>query len=743
MGSCRKSALKPLILPNLFLIRKTEHKPVTMVLPEQGYLPFGLQTGNNDEAEFSSYVASMAYNDVSRELTITGGTYGNYFKPGANQSENPSGSDCFVAILHLPHQGTSGSTSKSNDKLSWVRRRQFGNSSASEFCSAVKVGGRGRIIALGHSGEGSIFQSLLPYGNSHRSIYGMILELDDKVELKRGMLLHSNQVQYPVAVALDPTTEDLYVAQLFSEDKPSDLQVGPNSNNRTFRGGADLSTSGYSVPSYGIKFSVRLQHFSTKENSTSTLQARSSEIGESFHSGWSREFGTLDTESVQISSLSYASSSALLLGGYTHGSGSAFGMSEASDKGTLDGFVTAIDPSTGNIVYAKRIESLVKTGNDWVLGLCRHNDIASSEVFVVGMTDGVFDSTYLQREGVLSSRKNYMDAFLLKLDLNGMEILWSRQIGGVFPEQLEVFTGKGTEVHGTACVVTPDGNHVYMAGNVKDGTALSIVNQTNIESLGSNDIFISKFRSEDGILEFAKQVGSSEDDSLAQGDSLATDSLGNLILVGNTRGSMYRRKKKTGIADIFTMSISTTGAFVTPFDAVIEIPANPSEISGDKRASSARVFVAMTLLCCGLLLLFRRRVIRAKERMILEEYLAQTQVTTISESVTGGWHATDSDQQEAQSIRKQLSYGERRAAVISDAKENNDQGLWNNVERQERRKSGREEAYGEIYNLLSLASKRLSLDSEPDVKPEDKTTKQQKTDESLSRDDMWDKEILL
>ncbi len=51
--------------------------------------------------------------------------------------------------------------------------------------------------------------------------------------------------------------------------------------------------------------------------------------------------------------------------------------------------------------------------------------------------------------------------------------MWSRQISGIFPDDLEVVTGKGPQVHGLACVVTPEGGHVYMDGNVKDGVVLS------------------------------------------------------------------------------------------------------------------------------------------------------------------------------------------------------------------------------------------------------------------------------
>ena len=104
--------------------------PENSAASDEKYMPFGFQTGAGNNLNYSSYAAGMVYNNHAQELTITGGTYSNYFKPGESESENP-GPDCFVAILHLPHKHPSmPSQISAISEASWVRRRQFGNPNA-------------------------------------------------------------------------------------------------------------------------------------------------------------------------------------------------------------------------------------------------------------------------------------------------------------------------------------------------------------------------------------------------------------------------------------------------------------------------------------------------------------------------------------------------------------------------------------------------------------------------------------
>jgi hypothetical protein len=488
------------------------------------------------------------------------------------------------------------------------------------------------------------------------------------------------------------------------------------------------------------------------------------------------------------------SSSTLLLGGYTTGSGEAFGAPNDQSKGNIDGFITALDPSTGDIVHSKRIDSIELSGNDRVIGLCRDNNTTSTEVFVVGITDGVFDTTYLKREDGLPS-KNKNDAFLLKLDLNGMEIVWTRQIGGAFPDDLEVVTGRGPQVHGMACAVTPDGEHVYMAGNVKDDAVLSIVNQTNFVSAGSNDIFVSKFRTDDGTLEFAKQIGSSEEDSLAQGNSLATDAEGGLIVLGNTRGSMYRAKENAGIADIFTMSIGRDGDFIPPLE--LQAKKGPHDNRYDDgiaqtdplnylRYQNSLVAICtllgLAIILVGVALIMRHQRLRTIEKASVNAYVGGSDgsATTITENISSDRYAarlSNRDSVGGKRGRDRLLYDKKPASYIGSGREISEssgsvistlgrrkpsvESLRRSITSESLRtknrrtskglkdqENGRSDSnpYGEVYDLLALATKRLSLESDHDYKTEinrirDKK-KGPKQSEEMSLDEIWNLEVL-
>ena len=482
------------------------------------FTPFGLQAGNDETSTKSAYATSMVYNDHNKELTILGGTYSNYFYPEAEQDNNKIGSDCFIAIQNLRYPG----------KLSWVRRRQYGNPSVQEFCSDIHSRQGGRYIVVGYSGDEGILSHLLPYTDTRRSVYGMLLDIDEKIGLEGGLLLHSNQVQYPIAVTTDETGNEIFVAEIFSDVKPEASELNPILNGAFDGAGEDASATAYAVPSSELSFSVRLQKLEGATN-RSVLE---SGVSESFHSEWSREYGALKMENVQVSTLDYVSPSMLLMTGFTRGQGEAFGKLGDNSTGTLDSFVTILDPSSGQILGSKRIESVLP-GDVKILGTCRGN--RTNEVYIVGMTSGLFDATYTYHVEDGLNQHN-VDAFIQKINLDAMEGMWSRQLAAIFDASVGPEVGKGAEVHGLACAVTPDGEEVFLAGNVIGGASLVMPSGQTVLSCGGTDIFVTKFHAEEGTLEFATQIGSTGDDSLASKKSLSTDADGNLIVLGNTNG---------------------------------------------------------------------------------------------------------------------------------------------------------------------------------------------------------------
>jgi hypothetical protein len=218
------------------------------------------------------------------------------------------------------------------------------------------------------------------------------------------------------------------------------------------------------------------------------------------------------------------------MAGYTTGIGRVFGFPSNRSSTSFGGFVTKIHPGSGNVLEAKRIESNIDSSNERVLALCSPSNATSDFVYAAGVTDGLFDNTNLTEvENDGWHRKN--SAFLLKIDIETMEIIWSRQLGARFVDGPMDTVGSGDrpQVYGMACVVTPDVEFVYMAGAVKDGAALSLRYDHSFRSAGADDIFVAQFGTHDGSLQFSKQMGTYEDDYLALGTSLATDVEGNLI----------------------------------------------------------------------------------------------------------------------------------------------------------------------------------------------------------------------
>lgn len=590
------------------------------------FKPFGLQTGNDDPSSKSSYATSMVYNDHNQEVTIIGGSYSDYFRPGVERDDEKIGSDCFIAVQDLRH----------NQKLSWVRRRQYGDPSVQEFCSDIHLREGGRYIALGYADEDSVLSRMLPNGDIRRSVYGMVIDLDENIQLDGGILLHSNEVQYPIAVTTDRSGDEIFVAEIFSDTKPEDFQVNSMLSGSLDGVGEDASATAYAIPAYGLSFSVRLQKLTSINNLVGAT--RQSGVSESFHSEWSREYGTVDMDNVQVSTIEYISPSILLMTGFTRGQGEAFGEPSDSSTGTLDGFVMTVDPSSGQMLRSKRIESSVLPGDDRILGTCLGNSI--NEVYIVGMTEGLFDSTYIYKQEDRST-EHHVYAFIQKVELDEMRVVWSRQVGAIFNGERSSDDKTSPQVHALACAVTPDGEEVFMAGNVKDGASLVMPTGQSFLSGGGNDVFVTKFGTEEGNLMFAAQIGSEGDDSLASKKSLSTDSDGNLIILGNTNGSMYRKRSQpTANTDIFTMSVGRErGDFISPFDSMTkteelsggsffghryEDPVQQARYENIMAALLTLLCLVFVLLCCFQFLYWRKAAHELEKGSAVEKATIET-----------------------------------------------------------------------------------------------------------------------
>ena len=234
----------------------------------------------------------------------------------------------------------------------------------------------------------------------------------------------------------------------------------------------------------------------------------------------------------------------LLVAGSTRGSSRTLGGHQRSfnvfDADAMHGFVTRLDPSVGVVLGTHAVHAAVVSSHRptvRILGLCHaagDTTYDNHAVYIAGMTDGII----LQGQSTVPETTPQMgvyQAFLQKIHVATFDVLWTKQLPAAKFSSLDAV--RPGSVQGMACAVTPDGRQVYLGGMVRDGAALTldggVTNAT--ASGGGDDLFLAQFATEDGSLNYVRQMGSPWDDALASGVSLVSDKYGNAILLANTR----------------------------------------------------------------------------------------------------------------------------------------------------------------------------------------------------------------
>jgi hypothetical protein len=546
----------------------------------------GIQS--NDDALDSSYASSMVYDAKSHRVFVTGVTYGSYFDPRAMKNDEDDGdetSDCFVGILQLPMG------EDHNLDPVWLRRVTIGEPNISESCSDIFTGDRDtsrEIYLVGHSerslgilaslypdlaalsdnpGTSPAVASLYPdlaNPSTSPAVYGMLLDLTWSADLKGGRLIYSDAVQYPVAVAASSGMEDIFVATSTANTTEIDPSFSMWAELQNITQIDSTTAGGYLPPKYGSRFAASIQKLNT--TSEASLEEDSNSLQESLKAIWDLKVGQdddLEEFSVQISSLLHVSDELLVLAGSTRGAGASFGGMDVDQS--LDGFLTVLDPGTGDVIRSKRIQSSNNSA-DRILGMCHRND----DIFVVGMTDGnMFSDGQTPASPV---QPGFYQAFIQKVSIVTLEVLWTYQLGAYLEEDEEVSTDHLPHIHGLACAVTPDGKQVYLAGTAKNGANITLDGSAAAtSSAGKDDIFIAQLQSSDGGVVWVKQMGTTEDDSLAHGRGIVCDKDGHAILLGNTQGSFLQEKlpKRVGTTnDMMVIMVDRiTGEHMEPIDS--------------------------------------------------------------------------------------------------------------------------------------------------------------------------------
>ena len=172
-----------------------------------------------------------------------------------------------------------------------------------------------------------------------------------------------------------------------------------------------------------------------------------------------------------------------------------------------DIFILKLD-TNGNFVWAKSIG-----GTSGELSYSIATD-AAGNVYTTGYFGGVAD--FDPGAGTVNlTAVGFVDVFISKLDTNG-NFVWAKSVGGT------------TSEFGLSTTVDASGN-VFVTGHFTGTVDFDpSAGTTNITSIGMRDIFILKLNAS-GNFVWARAVGGTDND---EGNSLTTDALGNVYVVG-------------------------------------------------------------------------------------------------------------------------------------------------------------------------------------------------------------------
>jgi uncharacterized membrane protein YqhA len=221
------------------------------------------------------------------------------------------------------------------------------------------------------------------------------------------------------------------------------------------------------------------------------------------------------------------------------------GVTNFTSAGGTDVFVSKLN-SSGDLVWAKSFG-----GSSTDTGTAIAVDI-SGNVYITGPFVGTVDFDPSAGVANLTSVGG-LDSFVLKLNSSGA-FVWAKSFGGVENE------------YGLSIAVDSNGN-VYTTGDFYNTVDFDpSAGVTNLTSVGSNDVFVSKLNSS-GALVWAKSVGGGSFDA---GKSINVDSAGNVYTTGYFAGISdfdpdvvgVTNLTSAGEADVFVSKLDSTGNFV-------------------------------------------------------------------------------------------------------------------------------------------------------------------------------------
>lgn len=213
-----------------------------------------------------------------------------------------------------------------------------------------------------------------------------------------------------------------------------------------------------------------------------------------------------------------------------------------------DIFVVKLN-SSGNLVWAK---SMGGNTTDEAYSLAVDG---SGNVYATGRFQGTADFDPGAGTANLTVSGSSDDIFLCKLDASG-NYVWAKQIGG------------GGNDFGMSAALNRAGSAVYLAGYYWGSVDFDPGAPTlTLAAMGASDVFVAKFSTADGALQWAKGVGGSGYDL---GYAVAVDEAENVYYTGAFESTVDFNPDATGTdelasaggADIFIAKLSASGNYM-------------------------------------------------------------------------------------------------------------------------------------------------------------------------------------
>lgn len=279
----------------------------------------------------------------------------------------------------------------------------------------------------------------------------------------------------------------------------------------------------------------------------------------------------------------------LLVSGSTRGSGEAFGSTEV-DTVDEDGFVMQLALKDGSLIKKDRHQGKVydytadlregTPSDDFIQGMCNnrgrsgHDDEGESDYFyIVGGTLGDMTTDAQGNQNVDGDagfqfsnqmedqyadtwkRSGSMMPFLRQVSIKDLKPVWTTQWAAM-PGKESGNEKKHTSAFTMDCYVDNAKSAVYVVGSVMNDAKMT---QGNVEMVnqGGDDIWVAKIDVDTGKVFWLTQLGSQGDEKLARHGSIAVNKDGDVVIYGDTNGSLYRGRGANESPDTSDMFIMT------------------------------------------------------------------------------------------------------------------------------------------------------------------------------------------